>query len=245
MTGAYRGGINRKKWNIFESVFFILLVLISGYILLRSPLFEIQRIVVQGHKQLAAEQVRTVAGISAGLNIFKLDRAAAAANLKAIPLVKEAQVTRALPSTVLITITERSPVGLLPAENDFIEIDGEGIFLKYAGAGAPGIPIITGVDFRVPLPGGAVQADRLEDALLFINELPVETRHELSEVHVTPDGQIKIYTLDRIQCRFGEAVQAREKSLVFHNILQQLEKQGSRVEYIDLSCVESPVVKYQ
>lgn len=245
MTGFYRGGINRKKWNVLESLFFILLVLTSAFILLRSPLFEIRRVEVQGNNLLAAKQVREVAGIGAGVNIFKLDMAAVTEKVKAVPLVKEAQVTRVLPSTVRITITERCPVGLLPAATGFITVDKEGVFLQYAGAGVPGVPIITGVSFDVPVPGEVVRAEGLEGTLQLLNELPAETMSELSEVHVAPDGQIKAYTLDRIQCRFGEAGQAREKGLVLNQILQELKKQGARVEYIDLSCVASPVVKYQ
>jgi len=245
LTGTFRGGRKGKKSNVFESLFFILLVLLTGYILLRSPLFEIQRVVVQGNKFLDEESIRTVADIGAGVNIFKLNLADVAGKLKVVPMIKEARVTRVLPSTVLITVTERRPVGLLHTGDGFIEVDEEGIFLRHSGAGVPGIPIITGVKADLPYPGEAIKAERLEDALMMISGLPDEVIKKLSEVHVNQDGQIKAYTLDRIQCRFGGAVDIQEKGTVFAQILQELQKQGAKVEYIDLSCVGMPVVKYK
>jgi len=243
LTGTYRGG-RKGKWNIVESLFFMLLVLITIYVLLRSPLFEVQRVVVQGNKYLAEENIRTVANISAGVNIFQLNLTVIADKLKVIPMIKEAHVTRALPSTVVITVTERCPVGLLPSGDGFIEVDKEGIFLQNAGAGVPGIPIITGIKVDVSSPGEAVEAERLEDALMMISGLPDEVINKLSEVHVDQDGQIKAYTLDRIQCRLGRAVDISEKGVILAQILQELQKQGAKVKYIDLSCVGMPVVKY-
>lgn len=244
MKDTFQSGRKRKKWNAFESLFFILLVLITGYVFLRSPLFEIQQVVVRGNQYLVEDIVRTVADVSIGVNIFKINLAAVADKLEMVPMIKDARVTRVLPSTVLITVTERRPLGLLPAGNGFVEVDEEGICLQKAGSGVPGIPIITGVKVDAPNLGEMVRAEHLEDALMMISGLPDEVINKLSEVHVDQDGQIKAYTLDRIQCRLGGAVDIREKGVVLARILQELQKQGARVKYIDLSSVEKPVVKY-
>jgi len=235
----------KKKWNIFESIFFILLILVTGFVLLRSPFFEVRRVLVRGNQFLAEDKIKAVAGIGTGVNIFKLDLAVAAENLKMIPMVKEAQVTRVLPSTVLITIRERRPLGLLTTEEGFIEVDEEGVCLQKAGAGTPGLPVITGVTSNVVNPGEVVKAERLEDVLRVLGGLPGETIVKLSEVHVDQDKQIKIYTMEGIQCRFGTATEIQEKGAVLAQVLQEIYKQGAKVKYIDLSCPEVPVVKYK
>lgn len=245
MAGSNKGRRRQKKWNIIESIFFVLLVLVTGFVLLRSPIFEVHRILVRGNQFLNEDKIRTVADIGAGVNIFKLDLAAAASNLKLLPMIKEVQVTRSLPSTVVITVKERTPLGLLPTKEGFIEVDGEGVYLQTAGASAPGLPVITGIQGVIPGPGQAIRAERLGDVLAIIGGLPPGTVANLSEVHVDGDGQLKVYTIDGIQCRFGLATEIQEKGAVFSQLLSELRKQGAKVEYIDLSCAGQPVVLYK
>jgi len=244
LKDTFQSGKKKRKWNAPESLFFIFLVLITGYVFLRSPLFEIQRVVVRGNQYLVEDNVRNAADIGLGVNIFKINLAAAADRLKTVPMIKEARVTRVLPSTVLITVTERRPLGLLPAGNGFFEVDEEGICLQQTGSGVPGVPIITGVQVDVVKPGEIVETELLADVLMMISGLPDEVVNQLSEVHIDPDGQIKAYTLDRIKCRLGEAVEVREKGVVLARILQELQKQGAKVDYIDISSSGKPVVKY-
>ncbi|MDF9409924.1 FtsQ-type POTRA domain-containing protein [Pelotomaculum isophthalicicum JI] len=211
---------------------------------MKSPLFEIKQVVIRGNLYLAEENIRTEADINMGINIFKINLAAVADKLKMMPMIKDARVTRVLPSTVLINVTERRPLGLLPVGNSFVEVDEEGICLQKAGSGVPGIPIITGIKVDAPGLGERVKAEHLEDALMMTSGLPDEVINKLSEVHVDQNGQIKAYTLDRIQCRLGEAVDIREKGVVLARILQEMQKQGAKVKYIDLTSVGKPVVKY-
>ena len=245
MAGSWQGRKRQKKWNLMESIFFILLVLVAGYILLRSPVFEVHRVLVRGNQFLSGDTIRSVADISTGVNIFKLDLAAPAANLKMIPMIKEAQVARSLPATVVITVQERRPLALLPNGEGFVEVDAEGVYLQKAGAGVPGLPVITGVQGDIPGPGQVIRAERLGDALAVISGLPGEVVAGLSEVHVAGDGRVRLYTLDGIQCRFGLPTEIREKGAVFSQLLAELRKQGARVEYIDLSSAGQPVVLYK
>ena len=245
MAGSGKDRRRQKKLNVIESIFFVLLILVTGYVLLRSPFFEVRKVLVQGNHFLSEEKIRSVADIGYGVNIFKLDLSAAAANLKLIPMLKEAQVNRSLPSTVVITVKERVPLGLLPTAEGFIEVDEEGVYLIKAGASAPGLPIITGVQGEIADPGQPVKSAKLGDALAVIRGLPGGTVANLSEVHVDEDGQIKIYTIDRIQCRFGLPQDIEEKGAIFSQLLLELRKQGAKVNYIDLTCAGQPVVYYK
>ncbi len=245
MEGSGKRRRKPKSLNLFQSIFFVLLVLVAGYVLLRSPLFEVKKVLVRGNHFLSEERVRSVADIGLGVNIFKLDLVSAAANLKLIPMLKEAQITRNLPSTVVITVKERVPLGLLPTGDGFIEVDEEGIYLTKAGAGVPGLPVITGVKGEVAYPGQAVKSEKLGDALAVVKGMPVGTVADLSEVHVDEDGQIKIYTLEGTQCRFGLPVDIQEKGAILAQLLVELRKQGAKVNYIDLTCAGQPVIYYK
>ncbi|MCL6638309.1 MAG: FtsQ-type POTRA domain-containing protein [Firmicutes bacterium] len=235
----------RKKRNIFENLFFVLLLLTTGFVLLNSPLFEVKRIEVSGNRYLDAGAIRAAANIGMGTNIFKVNLNAVAGDIKVIPMVKEVRVRRVLPASILVEISEREPLGLFPTAEGFIEIDAEGVYLKKASAGAEGLPVVTGVRAAAPNPGEPVQGENLREALQVIGGLAPEVVKELSEVHVGAGGQVVLYTLDRIQCRFGAATEIAEKSRVLTQVLKEIRNQGAKIQYIDLSCAGSPVVYYK
>jgi cell division protein FtsQ len=245
VSGSAVGRRNKRGWNIFESVFFIFLVLITGYVLLRSPFFEVRNILVRGNQLIDQGKLKSVSDIAPGANIFKVDLAEATTRLKLIPMLKDVQVTRALPSTVVIEVKERKPVGLLPTGDGFIEVDGEGVYLQKANAGSPGLPVITGIQCDTFSPGEAVKAERLGDALKVISGLSSETVAELSEVHVDNDGQIRFYTIDGIQCRFGLSDDIQTKGDILAGLLKELRAHKDKINYIDLSCADKPVVYYK
>lgn len=245
MADVIRNDKIKKKWNIYESIFWVLIFLMTGFILLRSPLFEVRQVLVSGNQFLLEEKIHTVAGINIGLNIFKINLATVEENLKMIPMIKEVQVTRALPATVQITIKERRPLGLLSTGEGFIEVDEEGVCLQKAGVSTPGLPVITGVFIDQSTPGAVIKAERLGDALTVISGLPDDALSKLSEVHVDLDHQIKVYTMEGIQCRLGQATEIPEKGAVLALVLQEIKKQGAKIDYIDLSCAGMPVVKYK
>lgn len=236
---------SQRRWNLIESIFFIFLVLVAGFVLLRSPFFEVRRINIIGNQYLTEDRIIAASGIGAGTNIFKLNLHDAAANLQLIPMVKKARLARNLPATVTIDIEERKPLGLLPAGNGFIEVDGEGIYLQEGHAGVKGLPVITGVNRKESSPGQPVEDDGLKEILIVLANLPEEIRAQLSEIHRTEQGQYRAYTLSGIQCRLGGCDDMQNKGRVLVQVLKELRSKESEVEYIDLSFAGKPVFKYK
>jgi len=245
VNGSAIGSRRQRGWNIFESVFFVFLVLITGFILLRSPFFEVRNVLVQGNQLIDQGKIKSVSDIAPGANIFKVDLAAGASRLKLIPMVKDVKVTRSLPSTVVIDVKERKPLGLLPTGEGFIEVDCDGVYLQKANAGAPGLPVVTGIQCDIISPGEVVKDGRLGDALTVISSMPSEIVADLSEVHVDNDGQIRLYTIEGIQCRIGLAEDIQNKGDILTRLLKELRTQQDKIKYVDLSCADKPVVYYK
>jgi len=239
------GNNKMNKGNLIQSIFFIFFIFIAGYTLLQSSIFNVKKILVQGNQYLTQEKIKSVSGIKAGVNIFKLNLEPAAVNLKLMPMIKEVQVVRSLPATVVIKVAERAPSGLLTAGDRFIEIDEEGVYLKETSAGVSGLPVITGLSYDLPDPGQVVRAEGLENALEVISGLPEEVVAGLSEVYVGGNGQVTVYTMEGVQCRLGQAVQIKTKGEMLSGIMLELSKKDTRVKYIDLSCAGQPVVYYE
>ncbi|SFG28780.1 cell division protein FtsQ [Desulfotomaculum arcticum] len=236
---------SKKRYIFWQSFFFIFIVLLAAYVLLQSPIFTISNIYVLGNNSLSAGDVIKVSGIVTGMNIFKADLNAAAGKIMAIPMVKDAQTIRKFPHTVVIEISERSPVALVLLEGRFVEVDAEGVYLRQGKAGTTGLPVITGGKLQVSGPGKPVQGTEFEKALKVVGQLPVELRQNLSEVNVGGDERVTLYTIEGTECKLGFAEDAGKKGNYILQVLQELKEQGKKIEYVDFSIANSPVVKYR
>lgn len=229
--------------NLWESIFFILLILLGAYVLLGSSLFDIRRVSVEGNHTLAASEIITASGITVGANIFKVDLKQAAEKLKALPMIRDAQLVRRLPDQVLIRVAERRPAALVPWGDGFVQVDADGVCLQN-GKPTGSLPVITGMSVRVPPPGQRVQGRGLDTALKVIGQLPAALVGQLSEVHLDSAGLVVLYTTDGVQCRLGTPDDIADKGAVLQQVLGDVRNQGRRIQYIDLSYVGMPVVKY-
>lgn len=242
MTGTKRPK-RATGYNFFQSVFFLLVFLTAAYVLARSSVFEVREIRVLGNTTLSRENIISVAGINPGENIFRLDLKEAAEKLKVVSVIKTAELNRRLPSAVEIRVAERVACALVPVETGFILVDDEGVYIQKGDVGINQLPVVTGLKFDLPSPGGKIVSEKLDVALEVISGVPPGLLARLSEIFIEGD-QAVVYTLDGIQCRFGAPVDLRQKGEVFLKILEGLKAKGKRIEYIDLSHAASPVVKY-
>lgn len=234
----------KRRYNLWESIFFVFVALLALYILVRSPLFEVKKIVLEGNHFLGSEKIISVSGVNKGENIFKANLQEASERLKIIPMLKSADVSRKLPSTVVIKVTERTPLALLPSSDGFVQVDGEGVYLQKGLSSDRNLPVITGLKCVIPPPGKPVKGEGLEAALGVVGQLPAVLLPELSEVNIGVQGDVILYTLDGVQCRLGTISDISEKGLVLSRVLSGLKAKGKKIAYIDLSYVGSPVVKY-
>ncbi|HBV98999.1 MAG: hypothetical protein JL50_18870 [Peptococcaceae bacterium BICA1-7] len=232
-----------SRHSFLNSIFFITLFLAAAYILARSSLFEVREIKVTGNAALDRDQIVSISGLSPGENIFRINLQSASEKLRAIPMVKNVDMTRRLPSTVQIKVEERKPVALMPVEAGFIQIDGEGVYIKKGDIGQDQLPVITGVEFPGPVPGGKIVSEKLDLALAVVKGLPAQLLPQLSEINAEGD-QAVIYTLDGTRCRLGVSEDLGQKGEVLLKVLDGLKEKGKKIEYIDLTYAGSPVVKY-
>ena len=237
--------LRRRKHNRLESVLFIIMVAIAAYVILRSPYFDIRQVVIQGNHYLVEEDIRAATPINTGENIFSVNVSEATEQLKKVPMVKDARITRDLPATVLINITERRPLGILPTGGGFVEVDEEGMCLQRSGAGVLGLPVLTGIQVESVSPGDHIHNELLAAILEIAGGLPTEVTEELSEIHIDPDRQVKMYTLGHIPCYFGGSDEIEAKGAVLAQLLLEIKEHGLKVEYINISSVDKPAVKYK
>lgn len=104
-----------------------------------TSLFGAESLVVEGPVSLTEEEVLSLAGVARGTNVFHLDEAATESSLESSPWILDATVTKDLPSTVVISVIERSPI---LATDDGLAVAGDGVVLP--GAQVDGLPKVRG-----------------------------------------------------------------------------------------------------
>lgn len=231
------------KLNIGESIFIIFFIPFAVYILIGSPFFEIKRIHVEGNNFYSSEKILLDSGIEPGVNIFKVNLANAAKKLNTLSMLKDVHITRVLPSQILITVTERKPLALLPAAGRFIIVDAEGVCCREGKIGETGLPLITGININIPPVGQAVNDPELAVALNVIKSLPQDLTQDLSEVYFDKNKGVILYTLEGVQCRLGLPDKIDSKGTVLAQVLDK--QKNKRIDYIDLSIESYPVVRYK
>lgn len=233
------------RYNRTLGVFFLFLAVTAAFVLLRSPLFQIQQITVQGNITLSRDKIVDMSGLAPGQNIFKVDLGAARARLLGLPAVKDCSVSRRLPDRVVILVQERRAAAALPVAGGLWLVDDDGVVIGPAGYRGLALPLITGAGRLVPQAGRQMDDAALHTALAVVRAWPGDLLARLAEIHVEPEGGITVYTLPGIPCRVGRAEELPRKGQLLQELLQQKTLPAHQVQYIDVSSTSLPVIKYK
>ena len=122
---------NRKK----RLIIFILLAIILGTILyfLNSPTFKIKNVEVTGNAQLDSEKIIEQSEIKIGESIFANFNIITKVKVKQNRYIEDAIVTKEMPNTIKIEVTERKASFQIETENGYyIYIDEQGYIMDYS-----------------------------------------------------------------------------------------------------------------
>ncbi len=113
----------------------------------QSDQFRARDIEVSGYRQMSRQQVLNIAGIDSQVNILALNLSKTRRRLLADPWIAEAEVSRQIPSGLMISIREEVPLALLIAgENQRFLLNTDGrVFKRQEGAEGTGWPRIEGL----------------------------------------------------------------------------------------------------
>lgn len=126
---------------------------VSGVLVVLSPVLDVDRLAVRGAARTDVAEVGRVSGIEVGAPMATFLASKAAERVETLPWVARARVSRSWPSTVVVTIDERTPAAIAVAGGDGrkVLIDADGRQLAVTGDDG-GLPAISGLGFT-PAPG--------------------------------------------------------------------------------------------
>lgn len=204
----------------------------------------IETIEIAGAFRVSEDDIHDLAGIEEGDNILSFRESAVAAKIKRNPWIKDVDISRGLPSTVTIEVTEREPLALIKLDAMYV-MDASGVvFKKYSPEDGLDLPVITGLTAD----GLRETTGELEEGLLdLIRTLKGREGFNLakvSEIHADRVFGLSVYTLDE-GVRLDVGLQGFSPKLAsFEKILKTRGGSLNGIEAMDLNNYREVVVRF-
>lgn len=221
----------------------ILFCLFAGaFLFLRSSYFSIKDFQVEGNVRVSREEIVARSGQTTP-NIFAFDVDKACRLIESSPWIESASVKRRLPSTIEISVTERTPVAFTPAGDSMWLVDASGRVLGKDDGSWQGLAGVTGPSALLT-PGVFLERESYGWGLRVLSTLGPLSRKKLTEVSVQ-DSEAALILDDGCRVLMGKERNDPENlSSLLESILEELAKGGRIAERIDLRY-EKPAVKEQ
>jgi cell division protein FtsQ len=155
-----------------------------------AEMFSIAGVDVKGVRSVSDEDIREVATMFTGQNVFRVDLGAATRRVMADPWVRDVRIERRLPNRISIFVTERVPKAVLQASNGKYFLDGEGVVMvpvRSGSAAASQLPVIALRDCRA-VPREPVTVGAVTEALELLQELAARGGWDPRSVTVKADS---------------------------------------------------------
>jgi cell division protein FtsQ len=202
---------NRKL--ILGAAAVVVVVAILTWLIAFSSVFGVKTVTVHGTHTLTAGQVRTVANISDGTPLVRLDKAGVVRRVEALPDVASASVDTSFPSTVVITISERGAIGYVKKGSTFALVDKTGYQFRTARSAPKQLPLFvvpSDVDSRTT--GGAVAT--------VAAALPADLRAKVNSIQALDPDSITLLLTDQRVVRWGTADRSTDKARILPALLK-------------------------
>lgn len=242
-----------KKKRNYKKLFLLLVLLgLTIYIALFTPLCNIKSIEVYGNEKFKSEEIVNMTGIPIGVNIFKVNYFQVKRNIVANQYIESVKISRRYPSKVRLAVIERKPAGYFNYMGSYLIIDKTGIVLDLQNnLNGLKIPVIIGVNFKDYKVGTKININKEDNgkfimALKCINESLVNSNLDIvSKIDVTDISKITMWVYnDKYEIKLTD-----ENNIPYNvkfyskQILPDLEKNKSAGGIIDFTIPNKPTFK--
>jgi cell division protein FtsQ len=214
------------------------LVVWTGTLVLHSDLLRIRRLALSGNTYLSAAEVESILDGIHAENLLQADLAAYRHRLMDSPWVADARLSRILPSTVTIQITERVPMAIARLAEQLFLVDVNGVIIDEYGPRYHqfDLPVVDGLVVSAKAGGSSVPADRVQLAAAFIAALGTraDLRHRVSQVDVTnPRDAAVMFDDDPAWLHLGDS-RFIERLQNYIDLRARLRERFQEIDYVDL-----------
>jgi cell division protein FtsQ len=213
--------------------------------LIRTPLFGLSAVRVEGTETVAQAEVLEASRVRVGEPYLGLDLAAIRGRVAALPRVAAVRVTRDYPSSLRITVTERSPVASVSSGDVYWLVAADGTVLAQLGRRPADLPYVA----SVPLPDGVRPGSRLPpgnelaNALTALGGMAPQLKRQVAGVNARTLDSLEFTLKDGCRVLYGLAVDQPAKDAAALLVRRTLQREGREAQRIDVRNPSAPTVQ--
>ncbi|GAB2514098.1 FtsQ-type POTRA domain-containing protein [Paramicrobacterium agarici] len=224
----------RRRRNTWISLSAVLVVAIAAIATAYSPVMAVRTITVEGARLVNSDGIVNDLQSQIGTPLPLVDQRAIKASLVKYPLIQSYTVEAVPPSTLVVRLVEREPLGLIAADKGFTLVDAAGVTLRASEKRIDGFPIIdTDAD---------PESKGFQAAVAVLRALPDDVRSTVDSVTATTrDDVVLVFADSGAEVRWGSAEESAEKARILAVLMESYPP--DTVSLYDVSSTENAVVK--
>lgn len=174
----------------------------------RSGVFSVRRVTVQGNRMSSEAQIRTLADIKQGVQLFDVTVEEVAERIRQHPWIDQVEVERVWPDTLTVRVTEHRPLAMINIEGEeqglyYLDYQGT-VFVPVDPLQDIDYPVVTGISppdgknagagFQL---GGDARTAEIRDFLdVAARGNPILPLQSISEIHLGREKGIIVYLVE-------------------------------------------------
>ncbi|MVU82144.1 FtsQ-type POTRA domain-containing protein [Nocardia sp. ET3-3] len=193
----------------------VVVVIALGLVAWFTPLLSVRTVHVQGLAAVPEQQVLDALQVPEGLSMMRLDTDALAERVSRLPKVRSVRVQREFPSTVQVTVVERTPVLYFDSPDGTHLLDCDSVEFAIEPPG-PGVPkLIT------DHPGGSDSVTKAAVAVMAAMPIPLRDQLGVGAVVARSVSDIALELRDGRTVLWGGTADSTRKAAVVGPLLSQ------------------------
>jgi cell division protein FtsQ len=227
----------RRGYDRWKAAFFGLAIVAilagAAWALLGSKFLVVRSVQVTGPAAVSRAQVIAEAGIRLGTPLIRINPATVARRVERITLVQSAQVRRAWPDKIVISVRERTAVLAVARDGGYQLIDKFGVVLRDAARRPRGMPVLA--PSAAALPASLRGSADVLAAATVLHELPARLSRSVQAIDAPSADAVTLRLRHGVTVVWGgtsqPAAKARELAILMRG----------RARYYDVSDPQTAV----
>lgn len=233
----------RRKWS---ALLWLVLALAGAVLLLRSQVFVLRQVNVEGNAALSVEEVMTLAGLEYGESIFSVSERQVERQLSGELRVELISCRRTLPNAFSLVIREREALACVHCGGEYLLIDETGyIMSRQESYPEGGVLLVSGMDAYVDRQGKRVESS-VSGRRAVMTQVIEALREKgmlslVSELNVANLDEVYLVSVSGVQVILGDVENLPGKLEWMRTVLAELTRKGVMRGVLDVSTGKNAV----
>ena len=224
----------------------IALLIFIVMLLMLSPWFNIKNIEINGLETLDKADIIRQVKLDKTTNILSFNNFIVKRRLKNNYYIESVKITKKLPNTIIIDISERQIVGYVPYINDYMYIDESGMVVDIKSSYTEQLPIIYGLSFESFTIGKRLKTDN-DEAFSVVMDITnaikdKENLKQILKIDISNLEDVHLYT-ENLDIILGNREALNIKINTLNEIVKNFKPEEKGFLYID-DINKPPIFKY-